>query len=200
MKLIVALGNPGPRYEVTRHNIGWLLLDYCMEKWGVSTGVTKHQAEVFQFQGVKKSGASGEAEPVLLIKPQTFMNLSGRAVAPIAQFYKCKSEDIIVLHDELDLNPFQMKIKKGGGHAGHNGLKSLEAELGTRDYYRVRLGIGHPRTVGSRMEVGDYVLSRFTQEDCNDWEKVFENGKKALELMCAGEVLKAMNQFNVNKE
>ena len=189
MKLVVALGNPGPRYEVTRHNIGWLALDYCLAQWNFGASVTKNQAEVVT--------AKWRGEPCLFVKPQTFMNLSGRAVAPLAQFYKCAPEDVIVLHDELDLPPTTFKIKKGGGHAGHNGLKSLEAEMGTRDTFRVRLGIGHPRTVGSPMEVADYVLGRFSQGDCDDWVKIFPDVKAALELMLEGDALRAMNKYNV---
>lgn len=188
MKIVVGLGNPGSRYEVTRHNVGWLLLDYCLSDWGFSGTTTKNNAEVVQTKW--------KGEPCLFVKPQTFMNLSGKAVAPLMQFYKCEPSDLIVLHDELDIDPFQFKIKKGGGHAGHNGLKSLEAELGTREYHRVRLGIGHPRTVGSPMDVSDYVLGRFSQKDCDEWVKVFPVAKKAMELMLEGEYLKAMNQFN----
>lgn len=192
MKLIVALGNPGPRYEVTRHNIGWLALDYCKDAWKTSGDVIKNEAEITQFEW--------KGEKVLLVKPLTFMNLSGKAVAPLYRFYRCEPTDLIVLQDELDLEPYQFKIKKGGGTAGHNGLKSIEASIGTADFARFRLGIGHPRKLNLRMDVADFVLSRFSQQECDEWANVFADVKKGLELALEGNLVQAMNQLNASSK
>lgn len=149
MRLIVGLGNPGPRYAANRHNIGFLAIDEIARV---------HRAAPFRrrFQGEAAELALG-SERAILLKPQTFMNESGRSVAEAQRFYKIALADVIVLHDELDLPPAKLRVKQGGGNAGHNGLRSITAQCGN-DYRRVRLGIGHP---GDKALVHSYVLNDF---------------------------------------
>jgi PTH1 family peptidyl-tRNA hydrolase len=188
VKLIVGLGNPGARYETTRHNIGWLALDRLIEDWKAIGPKSQNQAIVWS--------ASFGGEKALLVKPQTFMNLSGQAVAPIAQFFKCSPDDVIVIHDELDIPPGAMKLKTGGGNGGHNGLKSIDACLGTADYHRVRLGIGHPRDFQPKMDVADWVLAQFSQAECEDLDALFERTREAVEAILRVGMKRAANDFN----
>jgi len=199
MKLVVGLGNPGPRYEVTRHNVGFLALDYMIEKWGARGPEQKYNAEVY-------TATIGD-EKVLLMKPQTFMNLSGKSVGPAFQFHKLAPTDLIVLHDELDLDPLALRFKAGGGTGGHNGLKSIDAHVGNQNngYFRVRIGIGHPsRSVEhSRMDVADYVLNAFSDQECAELEDVFSKTAQAVEWMItegtAG-LNKAMNRIHTTSK
>lgn len=188
MKLIVGLGNPGAKYETTRHNVGWLALDRMIEDWKATGPKSQNQAELWS--------ATVDGEKVLLIKPQTFMNLSGRAVAPLAQFYKCTPADIIVLQDEVDLPPSSIRIKTGGGSGGHNGLKSLDETLGSNAYHRIRLGVGHPRDFNPHMDTADWVLGQFTQEECDALDSVFDRVIAATKLLIAGDARKAMTLYN----
>jgi PTH1 family peptidyl-tRNA hydrolase len=149
IRLIVGLGNPGREYESTRHNVGFWWLD---ELARVDNFNFRSEAK---FHGLAARGQLHGHE-VALLKPQTFMNLSGRAVGAIAQFYKILPSEILVVHDELDLQPGIARLKMGGGHGGHNGLKDIIAHLGTKDFWRLRIGIGHP---GDRAEVVNYVLN-----------------------------------------
>jgi PTH1 family peptidyl-tRNA hydrolase len=153
MRLLIGLGNPGSRYFATRHNLGFLAINAIHRRFGFGPWRDK-------FQGVL---AEGEIDGVKLhlLKPQTFMNLSGDAVGETARFYKLKPSNIAVLHDDIDLAPGVLRVKQGGGHAGHNGLRSLDAIIGP-DYWRVRLGIGHP---GQRELVEPYVLQEFDAEE-----------------------------------
>ncbi|MCB4456513.1 aminoacyl-tRNA hydrolase [Leisingera sp. McT4-56] len=153
MKLFVGLGNPGPKYERNRHNIGFMALDQIAGDHGFSPWKSKFQALICE-------GVLG-GEKVLLLKPQTFMNLSGQSVGEAMRFYKLTPADVVVLHDELDLAPGKARIKQGGGHAGHNGLRSIHSHIGA-DYGRVRLGIGHP---GHKDAVAGYVLRDFPKAD-----------------------------------
>ena len=137
IRLIVGLGNPGPEYEATRHNAGFWWVDAAARKLG-----TTLQPQRAWFGLAAK--ATGPLGPVWLLEPMTYMNLSGKSVAALARFYKIEAGDMLVVHDELDLQPGQAKIKFGGGTAGHNGLKDIQAQLGTADFWRLRLGIGHP--------------------------------------------------------
>jgi PTH1 family peptidyl-tRNA hydrolase len=190
MKLIVGLGNPGPRYETTRHNIGFLCLDHLVETWRAQGPVIKHQAEVYQ--------GSIDGEQFLLIKPQTFMNLSGRSVSPFFQFYKCTPGDVIVLHDELDIDPLELRFKTGGSAGGHNGLKSIDECLGALNttYHRVRLGIGHPRKFQMRMDVADYVLGRIPDSEWEGLPDLFEKAEQGIRLVLKGRIQEAMNKFH----
>lgn len=192
MKIVVGLGNPGPKYETTRHNVGWLALDRLIDSWKATGPKNDHQAEVFRTKV--------DGEDVLLIKPQTFMNLSGRSVAPITKFFKCEPNDLIVLHDEVDIPPCALKIKTGGGSGGHNGLKSLDESLGTNAYHRVRLGVGHPRNFNLRMDTADYVLGQIPDVELERWDAIFNDVEKAVRLILKGESLKAMTLYNRQSE
>jgi PTH1 family peptidyl-tRNA hydrolase len=155
---MIGLGNPGDEYRYTRHNAGFLFIDYFAETEKFPVFRTK-----FDSLYVERV-ISGEK--VILQKPQTFMNLSGRAVGQIVSFYKLPPEHIIVFHDDIDLQPFDVKVKFGGGHGGHNGLKSIDGTIG-RDYWRVRIGIGRPIL---KEQVADYVLSRFSKIEFGKFE------------------------------
>ncbi|MEY4001300.1 MAG: peptidyl-tRNA hydrolase [Pseudomonadota bacterium] len=153
-RLVAGLGNPGTEYARTRHNAGFWFLDALMPSgWSRES---RFQAEVAQ--------GSGASRGVWFAKPLTFMNHSGDAVGAIAQFYRIEPSEILVVHDELDLDPGQVRLKQGGGHGGHNGLRSISARLGA-DYWRLRVGIGHPRRLGLDQEVADFVLSRARAEE-----------------------------------
>lgn len=153
MRLFVGLGNPGAKYAANRHNIGFMALDRIAEAHGFSPWRAK-------FQGQTSEGRLGP-EKVVLLKPETFMNLSGQSVGEAMRFYKLTPADVIVFHDELDLAPGKARVKQGGGHAGHNGLRSLHQHIGEA-YTRVRLGIGHP---GHKDRVSAYVLSDFAKAE-----------------------------------
>jgi PTH1 family peptidyl-tRNA hydrolase len=150
IRLIVGLGNPGPEYDATRHNAGFWWVDALADKLGArlvaDRGYRGHVARVNSEQG-----------PRWLLQPMTFMNRSGQSVAPLARFFKIAPDEILVVHDELDLPPGQAKLKRGGGSGGHNGLKDIHAQLGSPDFWRLRLGIGHP---GAKDEVLDWVLRK----------------------------------------
>ena len=161
IQLIVGLGNPGPQYEATRHNAGF---------WWVDQVASEHGARLNaegKFQGIagRLKQAGYEA---WLLKPSTFMNASGRSVSAIANFYKIPPQAVLVVHDELDLGPGTVKLKKGGGHGGHNGLKDIAAALGTPDFWRLRLGIGHP---GDRNEVVNFVLKPPSRDEMHGIEQ-----------------------------
>lgn len=156
MKLFAGLGNPGAKYTRNRHNIGFMAVDAIAADHGFGPWRAK-------FQGRVAEGSLG-GEKVVLLKPETFMNLSGQSVGEAARFYKLAPEDVVVFHDELDLAPGKLRVKQGGGHAGHNGLRSIEAHIG-REFQRVRLGIGHP---GHKDRVAGYVLQDFAKADA-DW-------------------------------
>ncbi|MFY0618739.1 aminoacyl-tRNA hydrolase [Shimia sp.] len=156
MKLFVGLGNPGSKYAQNRHNIGFMAMDQIASDHGFAPFKGK-------FQGALTEGRLGR-EKVLLLKPETFMNLSGQSVGEVMRFYKLTSEDVVVFHDELDLNPGKLKYKMSGGHAGHNGLRSIHQHIG-ETYGRVRMGIGHP---GRKELVSAYVLHDFHKAD-QDW-------------------------------
>lgn len=157
MWLLVGLGNPGKQYADNRHNVGFMAIDAIAKEFSIGPFSKKYKGELAE-------GRIGN-QRVALLKPQTFMNESGQSVGAVAKFYKIEPDHIITFHDELDLAPAKIRIKKGGGNAGHNGLRSMDAHLGTPDYIRVRLGIGHP---GDRDRVHGYVLGDFSKAD-QDW-------------------------------
>ncbi|MBL6664689.1 MAG: aminoacyl-tRNA hydrolase [Rickettsiales bacterium] len=169
MKLIVALGNIGKEYESTRHNFGFLLLDQIVRDYSLQNGGIKNKAEIF-------AGNIGE-QKVVAIKPQTYMNLSGQAVSPIVSFYKISLDDVLVLHDEIDIDLGDVRFKQGGGHAGHNGLKSLDSSIG-KNYKRLRLGVGRPSD--SRFEVSDYVLGKFSKDEMVVAEEIMAEYSKRI--------------------
>ena len=156
MKLFVGLGNPGRKYEANRHNIGFMAVDRIAADHGFAPWRAR-------FQGEVSEGRLG-TEKLVLLKPHTFMNLSGQSVGEAMRFYKLTPEEVTVFHDELDLAPGKLRIKTGGGHAGHNGLRSIHQHIGEA-YHRVRIGIGHP---GDKARVAAYVLSDFAKAD-SDW-------------------------------
>ena len=157
MRLVVGLGNPGARYARNRHNIGFMAIDAMARR---------HRAAGFRnrFKGELAEASIG-GERVLLLKPQTFMNASGELVGEATRFFKLLLADIIVIHDEIDLRPGKLRVKRGGGNAGHNGLRSIDALIGT-DYWRVRIGVGHP---GMKELVQPYVLQNFSGEELTGW-------------------------------
>jgi PTH1 family peptidyl-tRNA hydrolase len=178
IRLLVGLGNPGTEYEATRHNAGFWWLDAAARKLGATL-----QPQRSYFGLAAKAGCG-----VWLLQPMTYMNLSGKAVAALARFYKIEPQQILVAHDELDLPPGQMKLKFGGGHAGHNGLRDIHAQLGSPDYWRLRLGIGHP---GVKAEVVDYVLRKPAPEQRELIEQTIIRSLDALEPLLAGEMERA---------
>ena len=155
IKLFVGLGNPGPEYEATRHNAGFWWVDALARE--LKATLVPERA----YHGlVARTSVAGHS--VWLLQPQTFMNLSGKSVAALARFFKIQPEEILVAHDELDIAPGQVKLKLGGSHAGHNGLRDIPAQLGSADYWRLRIGIGHP---GDKNLVVNWVLSNFSKAD-----------------------------------
>ena len=190
MKLVVGLGNPGPQYETTRHNIGFLCVDYLIDEWKAVGPSIKNKAQVWT--------ATVDGEPVLLIKPQTFMNLSGQSIGPFFTFYKCEPKDVIVIHDELDIDPNEIRFKAGGSHGGHNGLRSTDESLGALNngYTRVRLGIGHPRVFNPRMDVSDWVLGRIPDSEFDGLPELFKKAEAGIRLCMQGKMNMAMNQFH----
>lgn len=152
IRLIVGLGNPGAEYEKTRHNAGFWLADAYAEKLHASFSLEKNMAA-----WVAKGRFDGQ--PIIIAKPTTYMNKSGQAAGALMRFYKLQPEQVLVLHDELDLLPGQAKIKKGGGHAGHNGLRDIQQVFSSPNFWRLRIGIGHPRSLGLAQQVAAFVLS-----------------------------------------
>ncbi|WP_426075764.1 aminoacyl-tRNA hydrolase [Janthinobacterium sp. PSPC3-1] len=159
IRLIVGLGNPGPEYEQTRHNAGFWLVDNLAN----SLPGTRLQRDSRYNAMLAKTSISGQ--DVWLLEPLTFMNRSGQSVGALARFFKIAADEVLVVHDELDLMPGIARLKKGGSAGGHNGLKDITAALGTQDYWRLRLGIGHPRSLSLQQQVADFVLHRPRRED-----------------------------------
>ena len=187
IKLIVGLANPGSKYEGTRHNAGEWLINELARMYNVSL---KEEAKYFG-KVAKINTAQGE---VRLLVPTTFMNLSGKAVGALANFYRIKPEEILVAHDELDLPPGVAKIKQGGGHGGHNGLKDIIASLGNNNnFYRVRIGIGHP---GHRDLVAGYVLGKPAPQDQEKINSAVDEASRCIEVLFKEGIVKATNRLN----
>jgi peptidyl-tRNA hydrolase, PTH1 family len=184
MYLLVGLGNFGREYELTRHNFGFMLLDQIIEDYGLVQQSNKFKSEVFSGEIV--------GNKIIAIKPQTFMNLSGEAVLSAAGFYKIPVKNILVFHDDLDLDFARIKVKIGGGNAGHNGLKSIDGAIG-KDYMRVRLGIGRPKN--SEFETSDYVLGKFTKDEMNVVQETNRKISDFLEELLNGQLDKFANQM-----
>ena len=187
--LIVGLGNPGREYEKTRHNAGFWFVDALAASANTSF---RHDA---RFHG-EVCKASFAGRDVWLLKPATFMNRSGQAVAALARFYKLPVEAILVAHDELDLPPGTARLKRGGGHGGHNGLRDIISHLGTNTFLRLRLGIGHP---GTSREVVDYVLTKPAVGDRELVEAAIRDCQSVLPKVVAGEFQRAMNELHASK-
>lgn len=181
IKLFVGLGNPGAEYQATRHNAGFWWIDALARELKAPLAFDK------SYYG-QVARISIQGQNIWLLTPQTFMNLSGKSIAALARFFKIEPEEILVAHDELDVIPGQVKLKFGGSHAGHNGLRDIHAQLGTGDYWRLRLGVGHP---GNKDEVVDWVLRKPIQEQRVAIEECIARSLKAVPALLAGEMDKA---------
>ena len=189
MHIITGLGNPGRQYRDTRHNAGWWWLD----RVAADLRVTLHPERSY-FGLVGRTQVQGQ--PLWLLKPTTYMNRSGQAVAALARFFKIAPHEILVAHDELDLPPGDARLKRGGGHAGHNGLRDIHAQLGSADYWRLRLGIGHP---GVKAEVVHWVLRKPPLEQRQAIDAAIDRAARALPLLLAGEVAKATSAIHTTQ-
>lgn len=189
IKLFVGLGNPGPEYEATRHNAGFWWIDALARELKVSLVPERN------WHGLA-ARTSVNGQTVWLLQPQTYMNLSGKSVAALARFYKIAPEEILVVHDELDILPGQAKLKLGGSHAGHNGLRDIHAQLGTDQYWRLRLGIGHP---GNKAEVVGWVLKKPLAEHRAAIEECIHRTLQAVPALLAGEMDKATLLIHTHK-
>lgn len=192
IRLIVGLGNVGAPYTGTRHNAGFYFVDEVIRKFGGFLNADK------KFSGSIAKTSIGGRE-VLLLEPSTLMNLSGHSVAAVCNFYKIFPREVLVAHDELDLPPGSVKLKVGGGTAGHNGLKSIQACLGNADFVRLRIGIGHPREKGLSVPVADYVLSRPSREDRNLIEEACAFALSFIPEIVQGDITQAMRAVNERK-
>ena len=190
IRLIVGLGNPGPEYEHTRHNAGFWWLEAAARQLGAPLAYDRS----YHGQVARVNRPEG---PVWLLQPMTFMNLSGKSVAPLARFFKIAPAEILVVHDELDLLPGQMKLKQGGGAAGHNGLKDLLAQLGSPDFWRLRIGIGHP---GVRAEVANWVLRKPPLDDRIAIDQNIAESLSALPLLLDGEMARALAKIHAKPQ
>ncbi|MDH5518497.1 MAG: aminoacyl-tRNA hydrolase [Gammaproteobacteria bacterium] len=186
INLIAGLGNPGAQYEQTRHNAGFWFVDEIARQYGGQFRVeSKFNAEICKL--------SVEGKTIWLMKPQTFMNRSGQPVQALANFYKIPFDQILIAHDELDLDPGTAKLKTGGGHGGHNGLRDLISQLGNKGFQRLRLGIGHP---GHKDQVADFVLHRPGKDEQIDIERSIDDALRILPELMAGDWEKAMHKLH----
>ncbi|KAA1057043.1 aminoacyl-tRNA hydrolase [Azospirillum argentinense] len=185
MLLLVGLGNPGAEYVRNRHNIGFMAVEEIARRHGFGPWRKR-------FQGQTAEGTIG-GEKVIALEPLTFMNLSGQSVTAAVQFFKMKPEDVVVIHDELDLPPGKIRVKKGGGHGGHNGLRSIDAHLG-KEYWRIRLGIGHP---GDKDRVSGYVLHDFAKAEQSWLDPLIDAVADAFPLVVKGQAENFMNKVTL---
>ncbi|CAG9175155.1 aminoacyl-tRNA hydrolase [Cupriavidus respiraculi] len=193
IKLIVGLGNPGAEYEATRHNAGFWLVDELARMGGATPRVEG------RFHGLAARARLWDQD-IWLLKPSTFMNRSGLAVVSLARFYKVLPDEILVAHDEMDLPAGSVKLKRGGGSGGHNGLKDISAHLSTQDYWRLRIGVGHPRDAGGgasqREDVVNFVLKPPRREEQQAIDEAIGRSIAPLALLARGEAEKAMMQLH----
>lgn len=189
IKLLVGLGNPGPDYDATRHNAGFWFVDGAAR--ALKTALVMDRS----YHGLA-ARTTVQGQTVWLLEPQTFMNLSGKSVAALARFFKINPDEILVVHDELDLAPGEAKLKFGGSHAGHNGLRDIHAQLGTGDYWRLRLGVGHP---GVKSEVIHWVLKKPTLDHRIAIDQCIDRALTALPALLAGDMNKAMLLIHTSK-
>lgn len=185
MKLVVGLGNPTKQYEGTRHNVGFAVIEQLAEQYGIPLDVLKHK-------GMYGKGRIA-GQTVILLKPMTYMNLSGESVRAVADYYKIAPEDVIVIYDDINLDVGRLRIREKGSAGGHNGIKNIIAHLGTEGFPRIRVGVGMKP---SKMDLADYVLSRFSQDEQAMMNQGYERAMKALELLVVDETKQAMNDFN----
>jgi PTH1 family peptidyl-tRNA hydrolase len=184
MRLLVGLGNPDARYQRNRHNVGFRVADLLAQRAGLAFSA--------RFDGLFAKGSLGPV-PVAILKPMTFMNRSGESVRAAVALFKLPPEDLVVIHDELDLDFGRLQIKKGGGHAGHNGLRSIGEDLGTQEFVRVRIGVGRPP---SERDASSHVLSDFSQEEERALEPLIQRAADAAVAVVAEGAEAAMNRFN----
>jgi PTH1 family peptidyl-tRNA hydrolase len=189
IKLLVGLGNPGPDYEATRHNAGFWWIDEVARALKTQLVMDK------SYHGLV-ARVMVDGQPVWLLKPQTFMNLCGKSVTALARFFKIEPQEILVAHDELDIVPGEAKLKLGGSHAGHNGLRDIHAQLGTDDYWRLRLGVGHP---GLKSEVVNWVLKKPSPDHRIAVEQSIARALTALPQLLAGDMNKATLLIHTSK-
>lgn len=185
MKLIVGLGNPTNKYEGTRHNVGFDVIDKMADEYGIGLDVIKHK-------GMYGKGKI-DGQNVILLKPMTFMNLSGESVSQVATYYKIASSDIIVVYDDINLDVGRLRVRGKGSAGGHNGIKNIIANLHTEEFPRVRVGVGMKPP---RMDLADYVLSHFSNEDRKLVDESYDKAIKAIALLVNDELDKAMNEYN----
>ncbi|KIL53710.1 peptidyl-tRNA hydrolase [Jeotgalibacillus alimentarius] len=185
MKLMIGLGNPGKPYDKTKHNIGFEVIDELAERWNAPLMQTK-------FKGIF-SKAVVNGEKVILLKPLTYMNLSGESIRPLMDYFQIDIEDIVVIYDDLDLPMGKMRLRQKGSAGGHNGIKSTIAHLGTQEFNRIRIGIDRPP---HGMKVPDYVLSRFSKEEWTEMGQVVAKSADACERFLEKPFLEVMNEFN----
>ncbi len=190
IRLIVGLGNPGAEYEATRHNAGFWLVD------ALARGELRRETR-FNALAARVRIAGNEA---WLLEPQTFMNRSGQSVGAICRFYKIQPDEVLVAHDELDLPPGAAKLKKGGSSGGHNGLKDITAALGTQDYWRLRIGIGHPRELKLQQPVVDFVLHRPRQEEQGQIDDAIARALDIIPVLLDGQFELAMKELHTDKK
>lgn len=186
MKCIVGLGNPGKKYEDTRHNIGFTVVDAWAKRNDWSLNQKKFNG-YFTMERV-------EGEKVILLKPQTYMNLSGESLRPLMDFYDVKIEDILVVYDDLDLPPGKIRLRKKGGHGGHNGIRNIIDQLGTKEFKRLRVGVGRPQ--GSKTVI-DHVLGGFTKEEQEAVDESVDYAVKACEAWLKQSFNEVMNDYNM---
>ncbi|TGE34077.1 aminoacyl-tRNA hydrolase [Desulfosporosinus sp. Sb-LF] len=184
MKVIVGLGNPGPQYAETRHNIGFMLVDQLAEAYGLTFNP--------KFQGFWAEG-NVQGERLLLLKPHTFMNLSGRSVSELIHFYKISGDNLLVVHDDMDLTFGKMRLRDHGSAGGHNGIKSILAELGTEKFWRLKLGVGRPP---KEWDPARYVLAPFAHDEMATLDELLECAAKATNLWIKGENGRVMNLYH----
>ncbi len=187
MKLIVGLGNPGPRYEKTRHNIGFEVIDELASRNGVKLSDAKFSG---LFANINKNG-----EKAILLKPLTYMNLSGESIRPLADYYKIPVENVLVIYDDLDLPVGKIRLRQKGSAGGHNGMKSTIQHLGTSEFNRIRIGINRPP---EGIKVPDYVLGRFSSDEWDEMQSVIQTCADACEEWLEKPFLEVMNRFNSN--
>lgn len=188
--IIVGLGNPGEQYCSTRHNIGFFVVDELARRWNSAVSLNKWNAQYVSLLI--------EKEKVHLVKPLTFMNLSGRAVVNFFRFYKTIPEHLLVIHDDIDMAPGRIKLVKGGGAGGHNGIKSIIETLGIKDFYRLKIGIGRPGNgiIHPEFPVDKYVLGNFTKEEVEHLQSRYDQLDEGIRLFLLGSPPKAMNLLN----
>jgi PTH1 family peptidyl-tRNA hydrolase len=191
--LLAGLGNPGAKYEQTRHNVGFMFVDWLADIHGSGFSSTKHQGLAANI----RLGTS----TVTLLKPQTFMNRSGRSVASLMHYYDLDLSNLLVVHDDIDMHPGRIKLVEGGGTGGHNGIRSIVAELGSRDFLRLKIGIGRPGTgeIHPDMEVDKYVLAKFSAKEFDHIKDRFDEMARGLEVFIHGDVSQAMTRLNAIK-